>query len=346
MTYCAGWKYRDSVCLIADTAITKFDKPSLDYSSFGQLHSDTKDGYVQEALLKLIPISEGIAIGYAGDVQIASEIIELLKDNVAYAESAKDLVRFADNMGPFSTSQGVALLIASSNANGNTELIKWDTINGVDLTSADFYEIGSLNTSHSLNDILRIVTSKGISQNQMLVMASSIFQSYGIHEDLIQKNIGGTIFGLATTQGKISWQEDTNYVLYSNINNSISLISTLSRDNAIIVNSSITNDVRVFYHTISTDEAVVLDPNWRQQLKKHYETDRFRYWIFISIQNRVITLLIRRDLDNKSKYVRFNRLREGEFDMELSSELLTRLRQPLTDKKDGSIPFRLNVLFD
>lgn len=60
----------------------------------------------------------------------------------------------------------------------------------------------------------------------------------------------------------------------------------------------------------------------------------------------MITLLIRRDLDNKSKYVRFNRLREGEFDMELSSELLTRLRQPLTDKKDGSIPFRLNVLFD
>ena len=212
MTYCAGWKYRESVYLIADSAITKSDKPSLDYSSFGQLHSDTKDGYVQESLLKLVPISEGIAIAFAGDVQVAFEIISLLKDNVAYAESAKDLIRFADSMGPFDPKRGVALLIASSTNGGNTELIKWDTAKGIDKSEADYYDIGSLTSYHAAltPKVLNLMTSGSLATNRVLPVISSIVQSYGIHDDLIRMNVGGLIFGLSTTQGKICWQEDTN----------------------------------------------------------------------------------------------------------------------------------------
>ena len=42
MTYCIGWKYRDDVFLLADTAVTKSAEPSTSHSSFGQLHAEAK----------------------------------------------------------------------------------------------------------------------------------------------------------------------------------------------------------------------------------------------------------------------------------------------------------------
>ncbi|MCF6155746.1 MAG: hypothetical protein E3K36_10930 [Candidatus Brocadia sp.] len=348
MTYCAGWKYRGSVFLIADTAITKPDKPSLDYSSFGQLHSDTKDGYVQESLLKLVPISEGTAIGFAGNVAVASEIIGLLKDNVAYAESARELTRFADGMGPFDPKRGVALLIASSTPDGKSELIKWDTAKGLDKSDADYYEIGSLTSYHAAltPSVLKVLASGSLAVDRVLAIIAAIVQSYGVHDDLIQMNVGGLIFGLSTAQGKVSWQEDTNYLLYGPNISSVSYISAISRENAVIVNSSLTNDTRVFSHSVSVDQSTLLSQDWRSKVREQLDSDSFRYWVFFSLQGKVITIVIRHNLETQSKYVRLSHLGEGKFDLAISPELQAILCQPLEEKNDGSIPFRLNVRND
>jgi len=348
MTFCAGWKYKGAVYLIADTAVTKPDKPRSDYSSFGQLHSSTKDGYVEESLLKLIPISKGMAIGFAGDVQVATEIIGLLKDNVQYADSVRDLLRIADNMGPFDPKRSVTLLIASSTAQGSVELIKWDSLKGIDQSEADFYQIGSLTSYHSAftSEFLNFLISGNLAIDRILPTIISVVQSYGVYDDLIQMNVGGLIFGLYTSHGNVYWQEDTNYIIYGPNIDKISYISAIARDNVIIISSSITNENRIFAHSISVNRTTIFSQDWRRRVQEQIDSDRFRYWVFISIQDRVITLLIRNDLQSESKYVRLSKLSNGKFDLAMSPELIQLLRQAVEDKNDGSIPFRLNVRND
>lgn len=344
MTYCAGWKYNESVFLVADTAVTKPEKPGLEYSSFGQLHSDTRAGYVQEALIKLIPISEGIVVGFSGDVQVASEIIELLRDNVAYAKSASDLIRFADSMGPFEPRRGVELLIASSTADGNNELIKWDTEKGIDRSNASYYQIGSLVSYHAALPpfLMDEIAKKRLETEKVLPTITSVIQSYGLQENLVQMNIGGVIFGLYTSLGKVSWQEDTNYVLYSpNGANPFSYISAIARDNALIVNSSVTNDIRIFFHSVSEVDKTINTPEWRGKVQEQLQSDRFRYWAFLSIKERIVVLLTRTNLNEKSKLVNFSHLGGGKFSLAINPWLESHLQQPLTNRNNSKIPFRV-----
>lgn len=344
MTFCAGWKYNGSVFLVADTAVTKSEKPRLEYSSFGQLHSDTKAGYVQEGLIKLIPISKGIAIGFSGDVQVALEIIELLKDNVAYAKSASDLIRFADSMGPFDPKSGVELLIASSSADGNNELIKWDTEKGADQSNANYYQIGSLVSYHAYLPpfLMNEIAKKRLETERVLPTITSVIQSYGMQENLVQMNIGGLIFGLYTSFGKVSWQEDTNYVLYSqNSTNPLSYISAIARDNVLIVNSSVTNDTRIFFHSVSEVDKTINTPEWREKVQEQFQSDRFRYWAFLSIKERIVVLLTRTNLDEKSKLVNLSHLGGGKFNLAINPWLESHLQQPLTNRNNSKIPFRV-----
>jgi hypothetical protein len=81
MTYCAGWKYAGSVFLLGDTFITRPSQPNTLRSSFGELHDEIRGEHVEEALLKLVPIAPGKAVAFAGNVELAHEIISFLKNH-------------------------------------------------------------------------------------------------------------------------------------------------------------------------------------------------------------------------------------------------------------------------
>jgi hypothetical protein len=253
-------------------------------------------------------------------------------------------------MGPFDPKQAVSLIIASSSDNGNNELIKWNTAEGIDQTNADFYQIGSLDSYHAntIHSLLEFFTSRNLAVDRVLPAIISVFQSYGVHEDLIQMNVGGLTTGLRTTHGNITWLEDTNYAIYgSNIGSNLSYISAIVRDNAVIVGSSITNDTRVFYHPANA-QANINSQDWRDRVQDQLSSDRFRHWVFINndSQNRVITLIIRNDLATESKYFSLSRISEGKYRLGLSSELEEILHRHLPNRNDDSIPFLLNILND
>ena len=102
MTYCAGWKYKDSVYLLADTAATKSVPPAHPRSSFGELHAQVRRAHVEESLLKLVPIADGVAFAFAGDVQLATAIGNHLRNSYATAMSTADLFAgLTASVGPF-----------------------------------------------------------------------------------------------------------------------------------------------------------------------------------------------------------------------------------------------------
>src|SRR5262249_6698333 len=121
MTYCAGWKYEDSVFLIADTVATKPSRPSTSHSSFGELHAEVRGEHVEESLLKLVPISPGTTVAFAGDVRLAREVIEFLKDNYKDTIPIERLFSsVTTSLGPFEPTRAVEVLLASSKSPGDS----------------------------------------------------------------------------------------------------------------------------------------------------------------------------------------------------------------------------------
>jgi hypothetical protein len=349
MTYCVGWKYENSVYLLADTAVTKSDEPATPRSSFGQMQDKVRGQYVEEALLKLVPISPGIAVAFAGDVQLAGEIIEFLQNKFPFAETFEKLFDFLKTeLGPLPPNRPVQLLLATSAKNGHADLLYWDSIRGLNQNNFDFCQIGSLApTSHADNTTraLNILAQGHIAADLFLPAISAIVQSYGVHDNIIDKNAGGIIFGLRSCGGIISWQEDTNYILYSPSSSSqLGYISAFVCDNVLVVHSALTNDTRMLSHSVSTLSFTDWWERWGAHIQSRRISDRCQYWVFISTAQRMITLVRRQDFKHQGKYFRLKYLDNGKY-IKLRIEFLAQLMQ-LLDDGDGSRPFQFNFLAD
>ena len=197
MTYCAGWKYKDSVFLLADTAATKGVAPPTSYSSFGQLQTQVRGDYVEECLCKLVPIGSATIVAYAGDVRLAAACIEFLRNaGPAMNTVEASLQAMADSLGPFPKDLAVELLVASSDSQGGSKLVAWDTQNGLNPSVSDFHQIGSLTSYHAAltPSLLSYLAAGNLDSDRMLSVASAVFQSYVVHYNLIDLNVGGLIF--------------------------------------------------------------------------------------------------------------------------------------------------------
>jgi hypothetical protein len=349
MTYCAGWKYKDTVFLLADSAATKITRPITSHSSFGELHAEVRGEHVEESLLKIVPIGAGTVAAYAGDVQFAANYLSFLRDGLPTAKSISDLLQSLTlSMGPFDPERVVALLLASSTNGGSHELTRWSTEHGTDLGGADYYQIGSLTSYHSALTpaLLSKLAAGNVDTARMLVIATAIVQSYGIHDSMIDMNVGGLVFGAQTSLGVVNWQGDTNYVLYNAAFTSHALVTAIARDNTLVVTSSLTDSMRVFGHSASMPGTSIWDEQWLRRVKEELDSGLSPNWIFISTTGKIITLVFRQDIHKESKYIKLTNLGSGKFDLAVSHELMSTLVQPLQDRSDGSLPFRLNVRSD
>jgi hypothetical protein len=349
VTYCAGWKYKDAIFLLADTAVTKSAKPTTSHSSFGQLHAEVRGDHVEEGLLKLVPLGTGTVAAFAGDVVLATSCLDFLRDALPMATSMTGLLQALTlSLGPFAADRPVEILLAWTDSAGRCELMHWDTLRGIGAVGADYYQIGSLTSYHAALTpaLLSRLVAGNLDTARMLSVASAVVQSYGVHDDLIPMNVGGLVFGVQTQQGVVTWQQDTSFVLYDPPFAFRAFITAIARDNAVILSSSITDDTRVLGHSTSMPRSDLFSADWLRDAKRELDSGKTPLWVFISTGGRVITLVLRSDVTSDSRYVTFKDLGGGKFDLGLSPELMTLLQEPLEGRNDGSLPFRLNVRND
>lgn len=343
MTHCIGWKHKGHVYLIADTAVTRPDKPLTPISSFGELHDAVRNGHVEEALLKILRVSDSTAIAYAGNVALAIEIGTFLKDHYSSHKSIDDLMKSMEtSLGPFNAVQKVDLLIADYRANA-ADLILWSTSTCLIKRDSNFFEIGSLSTFHSelAKTTLSALSHEHTESEKLLSIISAVVQTYGIHDNMIQQNIGGLIFGVHVGPDGAKWQEDTNYLLYDEGLRKIDYISAFVRDETLIVNSSYTNEIRIYAHSTAITNIHEWQRHWRAYIQQHINSDKYKYWVFISTKEKVITIIGRSNLGEACKYFSLNHLGNGNFDFGFSPELMEELKRPL-EPKENAIPFRIN----
>ncbi len=303
----------------------------------------------RSTLLKLVPIGAGSAVAFAGDVQIAAQMIHFLKENLSHVDSGEKLLaQLTASLGPFDPVRPVELIIAITSQGAPAELIRWDSISCQSSADSDYYQIGSLASYHSAltPEFLARLLRGNVPSERVLPAITALVQSYGVHDNLIDQNIGGLIFGLFCTDGATHWQEDTNFVIHDLAVSSLIFVSAFSRGDALVVCSSATNETRIFMHSSNQLSPNEWLSNWRDYVQEKVNSDHYRYWVFIRAEDKCITVVRRANPEQPGDFVRTTALGDGKFDLAIHAELMALLRQPLVDLGDGSLPMRLNFRND
>lgn len=349
MTYCAGWKHKGSVHLLADTVAASSMSPSRQQISLGELLTERHGEPVEESSLKLLPMASGTVLACAGDVELGALIVDFLQANQRHAAHHNELLTLLERaLGPFDDEKSVALLLASSSSDGSAELLRWTTAQGLDTSASDFLQIGSPTAYHAAlsPQLLSALAASDLSSDRLLPVLTAIVQSHGARDTSIDLAAAGLVFGLRTEGGSVTWQPDTLVVCYDQSFASSAHVAVLARDDELVVHSSQDNAIRVFASSTPLRHRTPRNAAWLRDIQAELAADRFRYRVFISTSEQVITLIIRNDFERESRYLRLKARRNGQFDLALSPELTSLLLRPLHDRSPGAIPLQLSIRDD
>ncbi len=333
MTYCVGWVLGDAVYLVADSAATSSTIPVVTQSSFGQSHRVVRGEYVDEGLLKLAPVGRDAAIAYAGDVEAASKVLEFLIDHWLMFNG--DLVRLQKALrNAFSPSFDrwkVSLLLALCTEVG-PQLVRWGPVLGFEVQREDQCSIGSLSAPHRalVESVLKELRRINPPKEDVLPVVSAFIQSLGVHDDLIEHNVGGAVVGLQLDSDGIAWQPDTAYFLLGRCPEEVpDFIRVGVRDDALVVQSSITEAPMVLMNS-AVPSWQKWHEKWNQIVASEYLQDHYPFVVFIRKDVRSITV-IRRTPGREGRYMRFrpsNDVLHLECTLELSEILSRQCAQP------------------
>jgi len=349
MSYCAGWKHKGSVYLLADTVSSVQIPPRRQQISLGELLTEHHDEPIEEPALKLVRIAPGAVAACSGDAGSVSRLLEFLQANHAGVTNNGELLSLLDvSLGPFSDAKPVSLLLASSGSDGACELLRWTSPGGLDTTGSDLLQIGDPTPFHTAlsPEILSILAAADPSPERMLPVLTAIVQSRGVSENSSDLNVNGLIFGVHTGLGVATWQGDTLVVLYDQAFASPAHVAVLARSDELVVHASHDAATRVFVPLPSNHRRAPREACWLRGIQDELAADRFRFRVFISTCEQVITLIIRNDFERESGYVRLKRKSNGQFDFSLSPEMTSLLLRPLEDRSQGSVPLRLSLRED
>ncbi len=349
VTYCAGWKYKNSVCLLANAGAVNYVAPVRRMAGDGESPDDVEGGHVAASPLRLVALAPGVAVAYAGDADLAEQLLDFLREQHSPAASPRELLtRLTIELGPFDAGREVALLLASSSPEGEAELLHWTTSDGLDASTSDFHQIGAPTPHHAaLTPELRGALAAGdMTTDRLLPILTAVVQAHGEHVVAKGLQVGELIFGLRTEQGAIAWQDDTHVVLYEPEFAFSTHVSVRARDNAIAAHSAFTNEVSVFAPAARAPAHAQRLDAWRRAVHAARDPDRFRHWVFISAGEKVVTLVIRNELERESRFVRVAGINQGKFDLSLSPELTALLLRPLHNRDQGPVPLHLSVRED
>lgn len=344
MTYCAGWASTNSAFLLADSAITSLSPLRIPTSSFGQPHREVRGENVEEGLLKIARIDSHAAVAFAGDVAMATDIVDYLMAHwKLFCGNMQELDRaLKATFGPLDTTPDVEILIAWFD--GEPHLVRWGSRDGIYPPTPGVVDIGSIGNAHRdfAEAALRQALELGIPDSSTLSLLIALTQSYCIHDDMIRQNIGGAVFGVSVCDSGVVWQRDTSYLIYDRHSSHADFVRVGARDDALIVSSSFSNGTLVMMNSAVPDWRS-WKRIWSDEMEIFGSYDHFPLACFIRKEDRLITVLDRTP-GKDGPYMRF-RLDGSTLHLDLTDKLQQVLFHDL-EKEELLLPFRLVALHD
>lgn len=348
MSYVLGWKTQSNTYVAADSMITGTAPSSDVQSSFGERQISGCSVSVAERALKII-VDGDLAIGLCGVFRLARSLAsDVIRSYRRLHDPEAAIQEMIVSNGPFSTGCDAKLIVAwrgqpcprlfSFNHDGSATLCEAGHGEG--------FQLGSASPMHkglTWELLKRIVALEDQGPAAHLTAALGLLQSHGIHDYLLENGVGGSFTGLSVTREGIAWQPDLLYLIDEPGKEIWSGVATCVRDQNLIVNSTMTNEARVFATTVNSEN------DWAQwfkswgQFAQSFITNRLFDFVVLLGLNRWVVVVIEMRRASESKVLRFHAdstVKDGVSWFELHADMITPLRRRFSNPEPDARDFR------
>lgn len=231
MTYVLAWLSKDTVYIVADSATTyEGGKPPVYHPDTGELRPEStflerliysEANTVVETSLKIIRIDSNTVLAYAGDLESLQQIrehlgllIRLKPDN-----QMRDLLQECLSMDNYENIQLVIGIIQD----GAPRLVTYNSDGKRNIYENEgVAHIGSLINKRP--DIAVQFAGMALAFNQnkisihkdyILTYMMTFIQTFGMHNVLLESNVGGIISGIELDENGARWPGDRSFLLYT-----------------------------------------------------------------------------------------------------------------------------------
>lgn len=229
MTYCLGWRTQDGVVIIADSLLSAerpdvYQHPEIPYTTFGQLQGKTGGKclpYVAEEGLKL-RVGDNFVGGFAGDVRVGQRLLSRFRDAYTDGRSLRDAALRAMRSAGGKTSDTTVLIGACVGA--KPVLLRIDTaqqsvsyVDGLVQTGSvpEAQQRWTRDMAGSLQGLRHPQLGASANASRLFTPLIALLQSYGVHDQLLERGIGGAFLGAWITPEGPQWQHDTLYAVHA-----------------------------------------------------------------------------------------------------------------------------------
>lgn len=332
MTYCFAWKYQNSVFLIADTLVTQGTPADLQVTNMNEPQCQlAPNEFVEERLLKIRELKEGVAVAISGDIRLAFEITDFMREHIDTVGEVADLFPMVEaSFGPFDPILRVQILVVEAVDHGECTIGRWDSQVGYEIAPISSY-IGSLPQRFAdviANLILRLQLDWP-SKEAILYSGIALVESYGQCEDLVSQNVGGVVCGLRVQESRTIWMEDVITVLYKDDHTFDGMVSVHVRDGNLCINSTFRGvEGTILVNKSATAHSIAEMRAWGDRwlpFLRDYLSEHFMMcnrWLFIN-RDRLLSVvfLVHTTLDKVEHELRITRSANGDVNFEFRNEL-------------------------
>ena len=222
MTYCVGWKNRNDIFIVADSAVT-FTNDCTDkllHTSFGEITVKCNNTEISESITKIHGINNKLIIGYAGNIDNALKCIDYIRKLVVLEDDSIDNALYLISKNT-DIINDVTLIVGFFD-NGIAKLCK---VEDSDIEVIDnLVEIGSIPTSHNFSNKIRWMINKGskkflydgkitLTNREILPAIIITAQCYSIKYRLMDYGVGGAFYGASLTKEGFKKNENISYMI-------------------------------------------------------------------------------------------------------------------------------------
>lgn len=225
MTYCVGWKNRNDIFMVADSAVTfanyyNNNTGNASNTSFGEITIKSTDIEVSEAITKIHNIDNKIIIGYAGNIDNALKCIEYIREFVI-----SKTISIMDALHNLSTNtefiDDVELIVGFFD-DGIAKLYKVENNSIKDVDK--LVEVGSIPITHDFSSKVRWMINDGskkisydgkitLTNREILPAIIITAQCYSIKYKLMDYGIGGAFYGASLNKEGFKRNENISYLV-------------------------------------------------------------------------------------------------------------------------------------
>src|SRR3989344_4599462 len=191
MTYALGWRTERAVFLAADSALTtceNIDAPDRPRSSFGEAHFQDSSRRVEERMPKLL-LRKNIGVTFAGNVQLAVQIIQTFHAEIDKGSSPRDALQWAVGIHNPQPTDRTATIVIGYHANQHPHLLTFNSQGDHTIREDEvLVQAGSLHPDYKAFtefSLAHILPGTVFEPERHLASMLGIFQTYSVFDQLM-----------------------------------------------------------------------------------------------------------------------------------------------------------------